>query len=256
MGYDIIICSQHVVKEAYRVHATFETEWDLELKNKGQDAKKRLKFMPFLFAQVSVLILDESQDAKGPDTLYSAALRSMKPSVAVCLSGTIIFNPYENLWSQLSILPGCPFVDPDHFTTICGRGITTTQVKSDILVRFLASIVVARPKEIDSTVPEMRQVPLNFTFGDRLEIGHIIHKSVRIGKALLKQSKSTHGREAALLKSRGMAALQNARVLGASELLCSNLEDELRALDESLQKFAQKHNISAPDEGTGKVMLT
>ncbi|OIW26443.1 hypothetical protein CONLIGDRAFT_683425 [Coniochaeta ligniaria NRRL 30616] len=69
-----------------------------------------------VYDQVS--IVDDIPDVRNPGSLDAAALRSLKPRVTIELSGTIVYNKWDDVFSQLALIPGCPFQDTDHFKTV------------------------------------------------------------------------------------------------------------------------------------------
>ncbi|EAA29585.1 hypothetical protein GE21DRAFT_6987 [Neurospora crassa] len=125
---------------------------------------------PVLYTIIPAIIIDESQYAKGADSVLLKAIKSLQYNTAFLLSGTPVHNKWTDLYGQMSILPGCPFQDFDHFSeTFCGvdsQGMLMQipdNEKQQLLIGLLSGMVIKRPKAIVG-LPEFQhtqgEVPL------------------------------------------------------------------------------------------------
>lgn len=64
---------------------------------------------------ISVLIVYEAQSAKNVETQLHQALRSLSHNTTFLPTGTPLHNRWADIFGPLSLLPGCPFRDRDHF---------------------------------------------------------------------------------------------------------------------------------------------
>ncbi|KAB5555002.1 P-loop containing nucleoside triphosphate hydrolase protein [Coniochaeta sp. 2T2.1] len=146
LAHDIVICSQGFLRSRY-----------IDTLNPNP---RQLKQMPLhsalyqrLGRQISVLIVDESADARNSNTILAHAIRSLTPRATFCLTGTLVYNRWQNIYSQISLLPGCPFTGIEHFNQCFGlepddRISKPSDDSKPLLQRLLVALVVARPKSL------------------------------------------------------------------------------------------------------------
>lgn len=118
LAYDIVICGQKYLTMRYKQFCKVQQPTNNGQRHPSVHMPLHSELYHGLDKPISVLIVDESQDTKNTNTLIAAALRSLKPLVTFCLSGTLIFNRWKDIYSQISLLPGCPFVSLKHFKVV------------------------------------------------------------------------------------------------------------------------------------------
>jgi SNF2 family DNA or RNA helicase len=170
---------------------------------------------------ISVMIVDEAQKAKNPDSLLACALRSIPATTTLCLSGTLVHNSWTDLYSVVSLLPGCPFVSLEHFKSLFGVTDASGRLRPDeprmaLLQRFMASISIIRPKEV-LTLPPIHFKEVKFTIDDPVALHHI-REAVSIGKMFLSKA-GRKKKKAAFYINKAFKAFHKAGCFSLSPLI-------------------------------------
>lgn len=101
--------------------------------------------------QFPIIVLDEAHKVKNRSSETHIAIRSLKYSKVLAVSGTAFPNKWHDIYGMIDFLPGNPFESFDHFvkcfsTIINGRPGNTCE--TDEILGFLDSFFVARPQSV------------------------------------------------------------------------------------------------------------
>ncbi|KAF4780876.1 hypothetical protein HER10_EVM0003842 [Colletotrichum scovillei] len=103
--------------------------------------------------QFPIIVLDEAHKVKNHSSETHIAIRNLKYSKVLAVSGTAFPNKWHDIYGMIDFLPGNPFESFDHFvkcfsTLINGRPGNTCE--TDEILAFLDSFFVARPQSVMS----------------------------------------------------------------------------------------------------------
>ncbi|KAF5005822.1 hypothetical protein FDECE_7757 [Fusarium decemcellulare] len=134
LQYDVVICSGFFLKERFNDWFLFKN-FCLAVHDVGLDRAREVfghqlkrPFSPLysslydqLSRNIAVLIVDESHECKTEESVLNAAVRSLKYQYAFLLTGTPIYNTWEDLLGQTKLLPCGLFADKEHFQGLFAR---------------------------------------------------------------------------------------------------------------------------------------
>jgi hypothetical protein len=228
LRYDVIICSHNFLRTRYIEYLQYQrrmafanwlsvTSADEILGQARPGTLDRIAaplhspLYGLRAAPICVLIVNKSQIAKNPDSQLNEAFRALEYLFAFLLSGTPIHNQWFDLYGQMALLPGCPFIDAQHFYDVFahwapvqsgnnkgkGKAKRTSKEKLDRRVLFrlteahmalvrqlLSGILVSRPKDVYQ-LPPVKEATVQVDFGAYRALVADIEKDVRIAKWLL-----------------------------------------------------------------------
>ena len=239
LSYDIVICSHSFLRQCYSAKLEYEISQDLAI-HKHQPGRPAgvptsLPSMPLhsrlyehLGKDVSVLIVDESHEAKNANSVLAAAIRSIRCEVVFLLSGTPFYNRWTDIFGQLSLLPRCPFRSINHFRELFASS-TPDKLALKLLIRLLSGLLVARPKSILSLPPIIME-DIKVDMSTKRARSHlcVIEKAVKNGKYSLYLAKS-EPKEAREHVAQAMANFAKARSYAASPLLATAYVETVQA---------------------------
>ncbi|KAJ2987931.1 hypothetical protein NUW58_g4239 [Xylaria curta] len=180
LDFDVVITTQGFLRARFREVENIEYFIDLAHAYGVDYARKKTNMIgplrrprqplhsplyDTLKANIAVLIVDESQDAKNPDSELRNAILSLKYYVVFLLTGTPAHNRLSDLYGQMSLLPGCPLVDLEHSRLVFDCPVqpnnnTATRTtaafelqnqdnpRRRMLKALLSGMMVARPKDV------------------------------------------------------------------------------------------------------------
>ncbi|KAI1647842.1 P-loop containing nucleoside triphosphate hydrolase protein [Daldinia loculata] len=253
LKFDVVITSHSFVRQRYLDLYLYESFHDtvsgmsLAVARDvfGVNGLKKI-YMPLhsplyeiLNRPTSVLIFDESQDAKNSDTALWAALKSLKYQAIFLLSGTPAYNTLDDIYGQMSLLPGCPILSLQHFQALFNTGKITSSESGGrntlddpansrmlLLKRFMAGILVARPKKI-LNLPALleKDIPVALNWTTHAEVLFAIELIVSRAKQLLGQSKECSRTQSRRLRRQAFSLFWKAQSFSSSPLLSCRLTE-------------------------------
>jgi SNF2 family DNA or RNA helicase len=210
-----------------------------------------------LDASIAVAILDESQTIKNDDAMVTKSVCSLNYHYAFALTGTPLFNQWKDITGQLMAFPGYPFKNTKHFLSIFGEGQSIRGTALNDLKNFLASMMVARPKDVlKKALKEHIITDVKVILDDPMVLMRIA-KDVKNAKWFLSEagSKSTSDpKEAANLRLSGYAALTKAQCRSACPALLrgrDNIPDEIFVL---MRDDDDSSTAGTEEEGVEKLL--
>lgn len=267
LKFDIVITSHNFLRQRFIEKIEFEEAVNMAHAFSPDQARswygKQLRPPPLplhsplyeqLDRKIAVLIVDESQDAKHPKSGLLAALRALNPLSAFVLSGTPVHNRWDDLYGQMSILPGCPFESFEHFNTTFGsddRG-HINGARMLLLKRLMSGLLVTRPKGVLS-LPGIKKevVHIDLDWDSHPEELLIISRVVATGRRFLWKSRASPNDHSRWL-GRAFGLFSKAQSYSANPLLSSGVKilqgdekyaDDYAALSSALRKFLIKHQL-------------
>ena len=273
--FDIVITTQSFLRQRYLDHDNYETfitsanafsPREAEAAFEGGVERIHMPLHSSLYRRmnknIAVLIVDESQDAKNPRSILLAALRSLNPAVAFLLTGTPVHNKWEDLYGQMSILPGCPFKRVEDFKVAFGTPNPSQSGAVDhldeprmlLLKKLMAGMLVARPKSCLS-LPNMEEklVEVGLSWEQFPREMLAISKAVAAANRCLARSRAKPHKRQKFLR-RAFGAFSEAQSLSANPLLLwrgdESLKNTLTTVTESFHSFLRERNMSTLYEMT------
>jgi len=208
-----------------------------------------------LDSNVSVLIIDESQLVRNPGSQINRAVSSLHYRVAFLLSGTPVYDTWNDLAGQMALLPGCPTAGIDHFKDLFGswneadgRMGPPTGSSLGRLKTLLAAMCVARPKEqLTEDLPEVQTHEVKVDYSNEADVMEQIRTDVNRARWALATSDGS-----AANKRRAFGRLIRAQLRAACPALVRvnppALGDEYSGLDAEDEEADGKglHEEDAP----------
>lgn len=78
---------------------------------------------------ISILIFDELQTAKSPDSLINCEVQSLTHKYVFLLSGTPVYHAWDDIYEQMALLPGCPLTGMSHFQLWLSRRVAVGEYR-------------------------------------------------------------------------------------------------------------------------------
>ncbi|KAF4472773.1 hypothetical protein FALBO_327 [Fusarium albosuccineum] len=284
LAYDIVICSVNFLRNRYmdqmkwNAYAQAVTATDTEMVKDavGHISSPALPLHSDMYDKlgkhIAVLILDESHDYKNDESLSHSAALSPKYHSAFLLSGTLIYNSWQDLAAtprntsftqqqhrlagQVMLLPSCPFVSAAHFREIFrtppndeGQSKGPQGVFMAALVRFFTGIFVSRTKAVLG-LPKWEAIDLtvNFTEEDRytlLAVASLVIQDERLIWPKKKMGRRDNRRQAML--KMGFGLLCKAEQLAAHPALVNSGildEEDLTVSDAAFSRFSDMSSMN------------
>lgn len=277
LKYDIVICSHNFLRQRYidwvayagfclavRSHSVKRAIQAFDRKFVRPHAPLHSSLYASLQRKIAVLIIDESHDARNPESQLHAAIRSLEPHCTFLLTGTPIFNIWEDLAAQAMLLPGGgPLINLDHCRRLFGTDGDTNLVGHPqgagemLFRRFISALIVARPKSL-LELPPLKTKIVRVDMKDHREILLEISRCVMIGRSLLSSGKRDGISHVHGVQSTGAwAILSKAQKLSLNPILLTlreaDSEDEETStgidkttkarMEASLQKFLEDKGL-------------
>lgn len=112
----------------------------------------------FLANSWDIMVMDEAQNVKNPDTLRAQSLRELPRNATIMMTGTPIENSTTDLWSLTDFAVSGYLGDREHFADALSERpqLLAQVIKPVLLRRELADVASDLPERIDSdTIIEM-----------------------------------------------------------------------------------------------------
>ncbi|KAK3401535.1 P-loop containing nucleoside triphosphate hydrolase protein, partial [Sordaria brevicollis] len=255
LSFDIVICSQSQVRHQYIKHTTQQAMDNLRIINAGDRTSKHP--LPILYSplysllgrNIRVVIFDEAHDARNETTLLAAAVRALEYDHIFLLTGTPVYNHWDDLLSLFLLFP-CPLFDnKSHFIRTMGGGMADRLVRPDdthlaILSRLLLRLTVARPKSV-LDLPEKEEHTIKVVFDADPEARTDISQAVKKAQQCLRLARRpNHQLRRAQLVQQGFRHLTLARQIDSNRLLTESLLE-----DNEENNAAQSQSVPLRDHG-------
>lgn len=239
LKFDVVVCSGAFIRQRYddlmRFQAYFSTVHSFSIDTADElfkPVRKRIhaplhsSLYSRLNKDIACLIMDESHDAKNEDSQLNQAVRSLRYSHAFLLTGTPMFNTWEDLAGQAMMLPGGgPFVDLQHYRQLfCGGDGDDGSVhqprdaQERMFSVLFSAMIIGRPKSL-LNLPGLVTKDVAFNIeSNRMELLQI-SRCVSTGLRLLSSSSRSNMHKKASSRRQGFAQLSKAQRLAANPLL-------------------------------------
>ncbi|KAM0196771.1 hypothetical protein ACHAPI_005652 [Fusarium lateritium] len=107
--------------------------------------------------RIPVVIIDEAHDFKNEETVAQKVALSLDYDHAILLTATPMYNSWKDVGGIVSLLPGTPFLDVDHYKRTFAAmppGVNSVVQKGpegpffNMMAHFLRGTILARPKSV------------------------------------------------------------------------------------------------------------
>lgn len=138
--------------------------------------------------RIPVIIFDEAHDYKNEETLAQKAALSLDYHHAFLLTATPMYNSWTDVGGIVSLLPGSPFLDLDHYKRTFAAmppDINSVARKGpegpfyNMMIEFLRGIIVARPKSVRKPGPGRDERSFGVSRGSTHEVAPCLRPDSR-----------------------------------------------------------------------------